>query len=116
MEANSKEEVLNALHKAGSQLRSKLGESISSVRSTDKPLAQATTSSMDALKALTLGDMKHAEGEELGAIPHYQQAIELDPNFAMAYARLGTVYLNLGQSQLSEDNRKKAFEVARPCQ
>ena len=111
VEANSKEEVLNALHKAGSQLRSKLGESISSVQKYDKPLAQATTSSMDALKALTLGDMKHAEGEELGAIPHYQQAIELDPNFAMAYARLGTVYLNLGQSQLSEDNRKKAFEL-----
>jgi serine/threonine protein kinase/tetratricopeptide (TPR) repeat protein len=111
VEANAKEEVLNALHKAGSQLRSKLGESISSVQKYDKPLAQATTSSMEALKAFTLGDMKHAGGEELGALPHYQQAIELDPNFAMAYARLGTVYLNLGQSELSEQNRKKAFEL-----
>jgi len=111
VEANSKEEVLNALHKAGTDLRSKLGESISSVQKFDKPLAQATTSSMDALKALTLGDMKHMAGEELGAVPHYQQAIELDPNFAMAYARLGTAYLNLGQGELSEANRKKAFEL-----
>ena len=112
VEANSKEEVLNALHKAGSQLRSKLGESISSVQKYDKPLAQATTSSMDALKALTLGDMKHAEGEELGAIPHYQQAIELDPNFAMAYARLGTVYLNLGQSQLRKITGRRLLSCA----
>jgi serine/threonine protein kinase/tetratricopeptide (TPR) repeat protein len=111
VEANSKAEVLNALHRAGTELRSKLGESISSVQKFDKPLAQATTSSMDALKALTLGDMKHMSGEELGAVPHYQQAIELDPNFAMAYARLGTAYLNLGQFELSEANRKKAFEL-----
>jgi len=113
VEANSKEEVLNALHRAGTELRSKLGESISSVQKFDKPLAQATTSSMDALKALTLGDMKHMSGEELGAVPHYQQAIELDPNFAMAYARLGTAYLNLGQ--LSCPRRTaKGFRAAGP--
>jgi tetratricopeptide (TPR) repeat protein/predicted Ser/Thr protein kinase len=110
-EARSKEEVLNALHKAGTQLRSRLGESISSVQKFDKPLAQATTSSLEALKSFTLGDMKHIGGEEMQAIPYYQRAIELDPNFAMAYARLGTVYLNLGQSELSEENRKRAFEL-----
>jgi len=110
-EASSKGDVLNALHKAGTQLRSRLGESISSVQKFDKPLAQATTSSLEALKSFTLGDMKHTGGDEFQAIPYYQRAIELDPNFAMAYARLGTVYLNLGQSELSESNRKRAFEL-----
>ncbi len=55
--------------------------------------------------------MKHQMFNELGAIPLYQQAVELDPNFAMAYARLGTVYNNLGQSELAETNRQKAFEL-----
>jgi tetratricopeptide (TPR) repeat protein len=110
-QADTKEEVLNAVHKAGSQLRGKLGESLTSVQKYDKPLSEATTSSLDALKALSLGDMKHAAGDEFGAVPDYQRAIELDPNFAMAYARLGAVYNNLGQTRLSEDNRKKAFEL-----
>jgi serine/threonine protein kinase/tetratricopeptide (TPR) repeat protein len=110
-QADSKEEVLNAVHKAGSELRSKLGESLTSVQKFDKPLSEATTSSLDALKALSLGDMKHSAGDEFGALPDYQRAIELDPNFAMAYARLGAVYNNLGQTQLSEENRKKAFEL-----
>jgi tetratricopeptide (TPR) repeat protein len=81
------------------------------VQKYDISLSQATTSSLDALKALTLGDAKHNAGDELGAIPEYQHAIEIDPNFAMAYARLGTVYLNLQQSDLSEQNRQKAFEL-----
>lgn len=110
-DAHSKEEVLNALHHADSQLRSKLGESLASVQKYDMMLSQATTSSLEGLKALTQGDSKHAHGDEYGAIPDYQRAIELDPNFAMAYARLGTVYANLGQSALSEENRKKAFEL-----
>ena len=110
-QAQSKEQVLDALHKASSRLREKMGESLASVQKYDKPLAEATTSSMDALKAFTLGDMKHAAGDELGALPDYQRAVELDPNFAMAYARLGVVYGNTGQSELSEQSRKKAFEL-----
>ena len=110
-DAKSKEEVLNALHKADSQLRSKLGESLASVQKYDMMLSQATTSSLEGLKAFTQGDFKHAHGDEYGAIPDYQRAIELDPNFAMAFARLGTVYSNLLQSGLSEENRKKAFEL-----
>jgi tetratricopeptide (TPR) repeat protein len=74
-------------------------------------LSEATTSSLEALNSLTLGDSKHAMGNELAALPDYQRAIELDPNFAMAYARLGTVYNNLGQTTQSEENRKKAFEL-----
>ncbi len=111
VQAGSKESVLNSLHQAGSNLRKKLGESLASVQKYDKPLSEATTSSLEALKALSLGDMKHQMFNELAALPLYQHAVELDPNFAMAYARLGTVYNNLGQSELSEKNREKAFEL-----
>jgi len=111
IEAERKEEVLNALHRAATKLRSQLGESLAMVQKYDMPLSQATTSSLDALKALSLGDGKHAMGDELAAIPDYQRAIELDPNFAMAYARLGTVYSNLQQEELSQANRQKAFEL-----
>ncbi len=111
VQAPNKESVLNSLHEAGSSLRKKLGESLASVQKYDKPLSEATTSSLEALKAFSLGDMKHQSFDELGALPLYQRAIELDPNFAMAYARLGTIYSNLGQSELSEANRQKAFEL-----
>src|SRR6202140_3803042 len=110
-QAERKEEVLNALHGAASKLRGQLGESLAMVQKYDMSLSQATTSSLDALKALSLGDAKHNMGDELGAVPNYQHAMEIDPNFAMAYARLGTVYLNLQQTELSEQNRQKAFEL-----
>ncbi len=110
-QATEKRDVLNALHRADSQLRSKLGESLASVQKYDKMLSEATTPSLEALQAFTMGDWKHAGGDEMGALPDYQRAIQLDPNFATAYARLGTVYNNLGQSALSEENRKKAFEL-----
>ena len=111
VQAARKEEVLNSLHQAGSDLRRKLGESLGSVQKYDKPLSEATTSSLDALKVLSLGDAKHQVGDELAALPLYQRAVELDPNFAMAYARVGAVYNNLGQTELSEQNRQKAFEL-----
>jgi tetratricopeptide (TPR) repeat protein len=111
VQAGSKESVLNSLHQAGSSLRTKLGESLASVQKYDKPLSEATTSSLEALKALSLGDAKHQVFDELAALPLYQRAVEMDPNFAMAYARLGAVYNNLGQSELSEKNRGKAFEL-----
>jgi serine/threonine protein kinase/tetratricopeptide (TPR) repeat protein len=110
-QAQGKDQVLDALHKSSSRLRERMGESLASVQKYDKPLAEATTSSLEALKAFTLGDMKHAAGDEMGAVPNYQRAIDLDPNFAMAYARLGTVYNNLGQEELSEQHRSKAFEL-----
>jgi serine/threonine protein kinase/tetratricopeptide (TPR) repeat protein len=110
-QADRKEDVLNALHSAATKLRSQLGESLSMVQKYDMSLSQATTSSLDALKALSLGDAKHNMGDELAAIPDYQRAIEIDPNFAMAYARLGTIYNNLGQTELSEQNRQKGFEL-----
>ncbi len=111
VQADRKEDVLNALHGAATKLRGQLGESLSMVQKYDMSLSQATTSSLDALKALSLGDTKHNMGDELGALPNYQRAVEIDPNFAMAYARLGAVYSNLGQTELSEQNRQKAFEL-----
>jgi tetratricopeptide (TPR) repeat protein/predicted Ser/Thr protein kinase len=111
VQAARKEDVLNSLHQAGSDLRRKLGESLGSVQKYDKPLSEATTSSLEALKALSLGDAKHQVGDELAALPLYQRAVELDPNFAMAYARIGAVYNNLGQTEISEQNRQKAFEL-----
>ncbi len=92
-------------------MRRKLGESLASIQKYDKPLSEATTSSLEALKSLTLGDAKHEVGDEFGALPLYQHAVELDPNFAMAHARLGAVYSNLGQTTLSEQSREKAFEL-----
>ena len=111
VQADRKEDVLNALHSAATKLRSQLGESLATVQKYDMSLSQATTTSLDALKALSMGDAKHNAGDEFGAIPNYQRAVELDPNFAMAYARLGTVYGNMGQTELSEQNRQKAFEL-----
>jgi serine/threonine protein kinase/tetratricopeptide (TPR) repeat protein len=110
-QADRKEDVLNALHNAATKLRGQLGESLSMVQKYDMSLSQATTSSLDALKAFSLGDAKHNMGDELGALPNYQRAIEIDSNFAMAYSRLGAVYNNLGQTELSEQNRQKAFEL-----
>ncbi len=109
--ADSKEQVLKALDQSTTQLREKLGESLASIKKFDKPLEEATTSSLEALKAFTLGDEKHTTGNDLAAIPLYKQAVDLDPNFAMAYARLGTVYLNFGELETSETYRKKAFEL-----
>ena len=109
--ADSKEQVLKALDQATTQLREKLGESLASIKRFDKPLEEATTSSLEALKAFSLGDEKHTTGNDLAAMPFYKQAIDLDPNFALAYARLGTVYSNYGQLDLAEQNRKKAFEL-----
>src|SRR5947209_3025864 len=110
-QASRKEQVLDALGKAASRLRGKLGESLASVQKFGKPLSEATTSSLDALKAFTLGDSRRAAGDELSSIPYYKQATDLDPNFAMACARLGVVYNNFGQEELSEEYRKKAFEL-----
>jgi len=109
-QAGSKEQVLGALSDATGKIREKLGESLASIQKFDKPLQEATTSSLEALKAFTLGDATRNKSD-LAAIPFYQRAIELDPNFALAYARLGTSYGNTGQTELLEKYQKKAFEL-----
>src|SRR5262249_54174222 len=76
----------------------------------DAPAQEATTSSLEALKAFSTGESERSKGDEVAAVPFYKHAIELDPNFAMAYARLGAVYGNLGEEETAIDFIKKAFE------
>lgn len=111
VQAASKEQVLSVLGKATASIRQKLGESLASVEKFYRPLEQATTFSLEALKAFTQGDALHSsQMEDLASIPFYQRAIELDPNFALAFARLGTVYNNLDQFELSESYLKQAMD------
>jgi len=109
--AAGKEQVLPALGQAASKLRRELGESLGSVQTFDVPLAQATTGSLEALKAYTLGAQTHAEKGAAEAIPFYKRAIELDPDFAMAYRGLAGDYYNLSQPSLAGDYVKKAFDL-----
>ena len=97
VQADKKEQVLGAVGKAASSLRGKLGESLASVQKFDAPVEEATTSSLEALKAFSLGEAERDKGDEFAAIPFYKHAIELDPNFAVAYARVGQAYANTGQ-------------------
>lgn len=111
IEAESKEQVMSSLGKAASKFRSKLGESLSSIQKFDAPIEQATTSSLDAFKAFSLGDAKRKTGQELEAIPFFRRAIELDPAFALAYLQMSVVYWNSGQRELASEFAIKAFEL-----
>ena len=111
-EGRDKSYVLDALGKAASEIRHKLGESLSTVQKFDRPLEQATTSSLGALQAYSLGrKTMGVDNNSAGAVPFFQRAIRLDPNFAMAYARLGTCYVNVGQLSLGNESVKKAYEL-----
>ena len=110
-EADSRETVLQALGGAASEIRERLGESLQSIEKFDAPLEQATTSSLEALKAFTLGNQRRAEGREAEAVPQYQRAIELDPNFATAHARLAVVYQNLGDYRQGAEHSRRAYEL-----
>ena len=111
IEAESKEQVLKSLDKAASSLRSKLGESIGSVQKFATPLEQATTSSLEALQAFSLGQAEHQRGEDAKAVPYLKRAVELDPNFAMANATLGVAYSNLTKGELAASFITKAFDL-----
>ena len=111
IEADSKEHVLKSLDQAASSLRGKLGESIGSVQKFDTPLEQATTSSLEALQAFSLGQAEHTRLNDEKAVPYLKHAVELDPNFAMAYATLGVAYNNLTQEELGNAAIKKAFDL-----
>jgi eukaryotic-like serine/threonine-protein kinase len=111
VEASSKEQVLKALDTAASSIRAKLGESLGSVQQFAKPLEQATTSSLEALQAFSLGQTEHMKLQDDRAIPYLKHAVELDPNFATAYATLGVSYGNAGSSTLSREALRKAFDL-----
>jgi DNA-binding winged helix-turn-helix (wHTH) protein/tetratricopeptide (TPR) repeat protein len=110
--ADSKERVLKVLGEAAARMRAKLGESLSTVQKLDTPLEQATTSSLEALQAYSLG-LRTGErtGGNAAAVPFYLRAIRLDPNFAMAYLKIGVSYYNLGESSLAAENTKSAYEL-----
>jgi serine/threonine protein kinase/tetratricopeptide (TPR) repeat protein len=110
-EAENKEQVLKALGKAASQLREKLGESLGSIKKYDAPIEQATTSSLEALKAFTQGNEQRNAGNQAESISFYKRAAELDPNFAMAYARLGVAYSNQFQTELGAQYSQKAYDL-----
>ncbi len=109
--ASSKEAVLSAVDKVASSLRGKLGESLASIQKFDTPVTEATTSSLEALKAYAAADDMRNGGGEAESIPLFQHAVELDPNFAMAYARLAAIYFNLGEEDRSVEAARKAFDL-----
>jgi eukaryotic-like serine/threonine-protein kinase len=111
VEAGSKEQVLSSLGRATRALREKLGERLSSIQKFDTPLEQATTSSLEGLKAFSLGAERAIRGDYLAAIPFYQRAVEVDSDFAMAYKELSTQYNNARQIELAAEASEKAFAL-----
>jgi serine/threonine protein kinase/Flp pilus assembly protein TadD len=107
-EALKKEDVVKALGVVTTTLRTKLGESLASVQKFDVPI-EATTPSLEALKTFSMGVTTQGEKGDAEAIPFFKRAIEIDPNFAMAYARVGISYANLGQPSLALQNLEKAY-------
>jgi DNA-binding winged helix-turn-helix (wHTH) protein/tetratricopeptide (TPR) repeat protein len=109
---DSKEKILPSLGKSASRIREKLGESLSSVAKFNRPLEEATTPSLEALRALTQGRTAMRTTDDFPtAIRYYKRALELDPNFAYAYASLGVAYGNADQNELAIQSLRKAFEM-----
>jgi serine/threonine protein kinase len=110
-QVNSREEVLNALTRAAAGLRERLGESLSSIEKFNVPSESITTSSLEALKIFVLGREQIVNGRQFEAIPFYKKALELDPDFALAYTELAVVYRNTDQWKLAADMTRKAYEL-----
>jgi DNA-binding winged helix-turn-helix (wHTH) protein/tetratricopeptide (TPR) repeat protein len=111
VEAENKEEVIAALGKAGSELRRNLGESLKSLEKYDAPLDVATTSSLEALQAYRTGQTLYRAGKRREAIPFFETAAELDPQFCSAFSMLGSAYHGIGDGQASRKNFARAFEL-----
>ena len=109
--ATGRDAVLKALDNAAATLRGKLGESLASVQKFSTPIEEATTSSLEALKAYSQGRRASYTKGDVAAIPSYQRAIELDPNFAVAHTGLSVSYSNLGQTTRAEEEAQKAYEL-----
>jgi serine/threonine protein kinase/Tfp pilus assembly protein PilF len=109
--AEAKEKVLDAVGQAAAKLRGELGESLATVQRFDASLAEATTSSLEALKAYSLGEKAYRELGPAAALPYHQRAIQIDPNFAMAYRELAADYYSMSQMERSAIYSAKAFEL-----
>src|ERR1700733_7764616 len=110
-QASDKNHVLDALGKTASEIRNKLGESLSTVQKFDTPLEQATTPSVEALKAFSSGRKVQRTEGDAAAIPFFMRAIEVDPKFALAYAWLGLVYVDIGEPSIAASYTRKAYEL-----
>jgi tetratricopeptide (TPR) repeat protein len=110
-QAASKEAVLKALDAAAVSLRSKLGESLSLVQKYATPLEEATTPSLEALKAYSLGVKTVYANEGTAALPFFKRAVDLDPNFAMAYAVMSGIYFPLNQVRRGDEYARKAYDL-----
>jgi tetratricopeptide (TPR) repeat protein len=111
MEAPQRNEVIDALGKATSKIRVRMGESLPSIQKYNAPLEQATTSSLEALNAYGLALSTWDAKGDLASIPYFEKAIALDPDFAMAYGALATVYNNSGKAELARENTIKAYSL-----
>jgi tetratricopeptide (TPR) repeat protein len=111
VQASGKDDVLKALGKAAAQLRQGLGESLASLEKYDAPIQDATTGSLDALKAYSQGMVARRRQGDGASLPFFRKAIELDPDFALAHARLSTVYGNIGEMEASRDHITKAYAL-----
>jgi serine/threonine protein kinase/tetratricopeptide (TPR) repeat protein len=111
VQAARKEDVLNALGKIASRFRARVGESLAMVQKYDTSLPEATTSSLEALKAYTAGFNVLASSGAAAAVPFFQHALEIDPKFAMAYAALGRLYGDIGEAALSAESSTKAYQL-----
>ncbi|HSD47480.1 MAG TPA: protein kinase, partial [Pyrinomonadaceae bacterium] len=111
IEAESKEKVLSSLSTAAWNLRKKLGESLSMMQKYDVSIEQATTSSLDALKAYAMANDERSKGKQREALTFYKRAVELDPNFAMAWARMGVHYANQQQPEAAKEYVQKAYDL-----
>jgi eukaryotic-like serine/threonine-protein kinase len=109
--AARKEDVLNAVSDMASKFRSRAGESLAAVNKYDTPLAEATTSSLDALKAYSTAWMLQGSAGSAAVVPLFKRSIEIDPQFALAYAALGRMYGDIGESDLSAESTRKAYEL-----
>ncbi len=110
-QAAGRDEVVNALGRAATGLRGKLGESLATLQKFDKPLEEATTSSLDALKAYSEGSVLKKKGQFEPQIPFYQRAVELDDKFASAWRALGGVYIDIGNPGLGRQYLEKAYQL-----
>jgi eukaryotic-like serine/threonine-protein kinase len=110
-EAADKNQVLGSLGKVASDIRGKLGESLGSIQKFNTPIEQATTSSLEALKAYSGGIQARRDKSDDDAEPFFKHAISLDPNFAMAYAELGQVNANMGERDLGAEYIQKAYDL-----
>jgi eukaryotic-like serine/threonine-protein kinase len=111
VQATRKEDVLNALGQIASKFRARVGESLTTVEKHDTPLEEATTPSLEALKAYSAGWKVLSSTGSAAAVPFYKHAIEIDPKFAIAYAMLGRMYGDIGESALSAESTSKAYQL-----